>query len=267
MVPAPAPLSMPTVPPWAWTIAFTIESPSPEPPAWRDRAGIGPVEALEGPGGHRFGHSGSVVVHLEHGVGPVAGDPHLHRGSRRRVHERVADQVGHHLAQPALVALDRDPFGHRRRHRSGRIDGPRVADRVDGEHAEIDGARFERAALVESGQEQEVVDERAHAHRFLLGAPHRLRQLLGVVETAAAVELGVAADRGHRRPQLVRRVGDELAQARLRRGALVERALDLRHHRVERDAQLARLGSRRDLGHAVREVAAGDRGRGLRSSA
>ena len=107
------------------------------------------------------------------------------------------------------------------------------------------GARVQRPSLVETGEQQQVVDQRRHPHRLLLGAAHRLVELGGVVETAVAVELGVAADRRDRRAQLVRRVGDEPAQARLRRRALGERVLDPGHHRVERVAELARLGARR----------------------
>jgi len=61
----------------------------------------------------------------------------------------------------------------------------------------------------------------------------------------------------------LRRVGDELSQPRLRCGALVERVFDLRHHRVERDAQLPRLRAGGDLGDAMRKISTGYRGRGL----
>ena len=147
---------------------------------------------------------------------------------------------------------------------------PRVEDRV------VDEARrgrrapaLEGAALVEAGQQQEVVDEAAHAHGFLLGAAHGLAEAGLVVEGAALVELGVAPDRGDRRAQLVGGVGDELAQPLLGRlRALVERPSSmLPEHGVERLAELGRLGARRRRLDAVGQVALGDgRGRG-RSSA
>ena len=161
-------------------------------------------------------------------LGPSRGDPHLHRRAGGVCTSALPTRLATTWRSRPSSPVDGDALGDRRSDRAVGIDGAGVADRVDGEHAEIDRLRLERAALVEPGEEQQVVDERAHAHRFLLGAAHRLRELLGVVEAAAAVELGVPADRGHRRAQLVRRVGDELAQARLRRGALVERVLDLR---------------------------------------
>ena len=94
---------------------------------------------------------------------------------------------------------------------------------------------------------EEVVDERAHADRLLLGAPHGVVELAGLVERAGPVQLGVPADRRHGRAQLVRRVGDELAQPRLRRGALVEGLLDAAEHPVERHAEVAGLGAGRAL--------------------
>ena len=85
----------------------------------------------------------------------------------------------------------------------------------------------------------------------------------GSVEGAGPVELGVPADRGHRGAELVRRVGDELAQPGLRRGALVEGLLDATEHPVERHAEVAGLGARRPLG---RRAGSGHRPRWRRPS-
>ena len=185
------------------------------------------------------------------------------------MHERVADEVGDDLAQPVLVARRRPPAPSAVGcDRPVGVDGPRVARRRRRRARRgRPGSLLERPALVEPGEEQQVVDEAAHAHRLLLGAAHRLVELVGVVEAAGAVELGVAADRRDRRAQLVRRVGDELAQAVLGRGALVEGLLDAAEHLVERDAELAGLGAGGRLGHPVREVAGGDRAAPSRSSA
>ena len=71
-------------------------------------------------------------------------------------------------------------------------------------------------------------------------------------QPADAVQLGVAADRRHRRAQLVRRVGDEAAQPVLGRGLLVERLVEPLEHVVEGAAELAGLGRRRQLGHPLR---------------
>ena len=95
------------------------------------------------------------------------------------------------------------------------------------EAGEVDRLAFERAALVEAREQQQVVDEHAHARRRFLDAPHRLGEIVGPGARAAPEQLGVAADRRERRAQLVRRVGDEAAQARFRRGAFRERDFDL----------------------------------------
>ena len=97
----------------------------------------------------------------------------------------------------------------------------------------------------------------------LLDAAHGLREVVGPRARAAAEQLGVAADRRERRAQLVRRVGDEPAQPRLRRGALRERDFDLAEHRVEREAEPADLGSFVGGLDAPGEVAGGDRAGGV----
>ena len=70
-------------------------------------------------------------------------------------------------------------------------------------------------------------------------------------------ELRVRGDRADRRAQLVRCVGDELAELLLGRGATRERILDVTQHRVERGAEPADLGAA-VLGDPQAQVAAGD---------
>ena len=108
------------------------------------------------------------------------------------MHERVADQVADHLAQPVLVAVDGHALGDVGGHHPVGRDRAPVGGGVDAEHAEVDRRALERAALVEPGEEQQVVDQRRHAHRLLLGAPHRLVEVAGLGEPAVAVQLGVA---------------------------------------------------------------------------
>ena len=99
----------------------------------------------------------------------------------------------------------------------------------------------------------------------------RGRGVARAVARAAAlpVVLGVAADRGQRRPQLVAGVGDELAHLFLGPpgGGLgplpgVERGLDLGQHGVERAAEPPDLGPGVAVGHPPGQVAGGDRPRG-----
>ena len=185
-------------------------------------------------------------------------DAHVHRRLLRRVHERIAHQIRDDLPQPAVVAQHGRRRFDRRSDRSGGIDGAGVADGVLGEDFEAHGRALERASLVETGEQQQVVDERAHTDRFLLRAAHRLPQLVVGVESAGAIELGVAADRRHRRAQLVGRVPDEPTQALLRTCPFVERLLDAAEHLVERDAEVSGFGAGDLVGDALREVARGD---------
>jgi hypothetical protein len=117
--------------------------------------------------------------------------------------------------------------------------------------------------LVEPRERQQVLDEHAHARRLVLDPAHRLLHLLRLAYGAHPEQLRVAADRGQRRAQLVRRVGDELAQAVLAGLALRERELEAVEHRVEREPDAADLGARVGGRDAVREVAAGDPARGV----
>ena len=123
------------------------------------------------------------------------------------------------------------------------------------------GSVLERSSLVEAREQQQVVDEHAHAPRFALDAGHRALEVVGTRVGAAAEQLGVGADGGERRPQLVRRVGDEAAQPRLGRCASRRSGLDLAQHGVQRHAEPADLGVRLRALDAPREVAGGDRGR------
>ena len=166
------------------------------------------------------------------------------------MHERVADEVADDLAQPPVVTEHGGAVLDRRGDLALWVDRARVAHRVLHEHFQPHRCLFERAALVEPREQEQVVDEATHADRFLLGASHRLAELIVGFEPAGAVQLRVAADRRHRRTQLVRRVPDEAPQPVLGTRAFVERLLDAAEHLVERDTELAGLGTRRCLGNA-----------------
>ena len=92
------------------------------------------------------------------------------------------------------------------------VGGARVLNRVGGHRGQVDGQMLEGPAFVEPRQEQQLIDEQAHALRLLLDAAHGGREVLRPVLGAAAEELGVAADRGERRAQLVRGIGQEAPQ-------------------------------------------------------
>ena len=189
----------------------------------------------------------------------IGGDPDLDGDVARRVDERVADDVGDHLAQAVLVAGHDDRAGERRRDRTVGIDRAGVAGGVGGQAEQVDRPAVERPALVELGQRQQVVDEAGHADGLLLGAPHRLVELGRLVEAADPVQLGVAADRRDGRTQLVGRVGDEPAQPVLRLGPLGERPLQrLASMWLRATPSSPGLGGRRRLRDTVGQVAAGD---------
>lgn len=123
---------------------------------------------------------------------------------------------------------------------------------------------FERALRVEAGEQQQVLDEQPHAAGLAFDAAH---QHLDVAGGALPVQLGEAADRRQRRPQLMAGVGDEpahpvLGLARLLRRGLRgrQRPLDLGEHAVERQRQPADLGARITLGHSSVQLARRDGG-------
>ena len=248
----------------------------PEPgAAGLPRAGrVRPVEALEGPVGVGRVHARALVGHPQHQDVRIVvrRHGHGHPGVGRGVGERVGDQVADHLPQPGLVAQHDRDVGERlvqvQGDRAGRLDGAGVVDGVAGDLGEVDGADGERPLLVQPGQQQQVLDEQAHAGALGLDAAHQAPDVVLRAHGALAVELGEAADRGQRRPQLVAGVGDEAAHpvlgaAGLRLGGLLgpEGALDPGEHAVERRRQPA------DLGPVVARRARAGTGRRRRSPA
>ena len=99
------------------------------------------------------------------------------------------------------------------------------------------GARQQlEPALVDAGENEQVVDGAAHAVDLLARAlEHRARRGRQVVVAQADVELG--AHRRQRRAQLVRGVGDQPA-------LLLDAALDAVEHRVERGGEVRDLVAR-----------------------
>ena len=106
--------------------------------------------------------------------------------------------------QPVLVAEDQDWI-------AGQVQPPvmfaagdaRVACHVDGEPGQVDGRPLQRAAGVQPGQQQQVIDQDAHPGRLRLDPGERVEHVLGHRAAVAEGELGVAADGRQRSPQLV----------------------------------------------------------------
>ncbi len=93
---------------------------------------------------------------------------------------RVGEEVGQHLAQSPLVPEDEDRSGSVERDRPVGVDRACVGHRVLGEDGDVDRLALERLALVESGEQEEVLDERAHPRALLVDALHRPVELLAV---------------------------------------------------------------------------------------
>ena len=196
-------------------------------------------EPLEGDRQQVRGEARAVVADLETVV--VHGDGH--GGAGGRVLARVGQQVGDDLVKAGLVPGDLDRYGVVGQLQLPPVVGredPRVLDGLEQEAGEVDRLLRQRPAAVETGEEQEVLDQRRHPGGFLLDLGQCGLGRSGIL--AAARQLGVADDRRQRRPQLVARVGHELAHLLLAPVPRVERRLDVGEQGVERLADLADLG-------------------------
>jgi len=94
------------------------------------------------------------------------GDVDLHGGPRRCVHLGVGEEVGGHLAQPLLVARDNDVPVLAHGDRPSRIPRACVLGGVERDRHEIDSPPDEGPALIETCEQQHVVDQRAHPRRL-----------------------------------------------------------------------------------------------------
>ena len=249
-----------TLPPCASTIAATIARPSPAPARPRSRppsARQNRSNTLSPAPSGRPGPWSRTSIRTTPSTGAAESSIGVPAG---RVGERVAHQVREHLAQLGGVAAD-----DRRRRSTATVDvavtgaGARVVGGVAQQRLDRHRLEARLRHLVQAREGEQVLDEHAHPRGLLLDARHRLRRVLRAARRADAEELGIAADRGQRRAQLVRGVGEEAPQAVLARLALAEGALDLAEHRVEREAQAPDLGAGVRRADAAREIACGDR--------
>ena len=216
VVPTPATLWTRMSPPWASIAVSAIDRPSPLPPRLRVRLGSALKKRSVTRAGDLGRHAGTVIDDVDNGTVAIASQVQLDRRVARSVDERVADDVGEHLPQAILVTRHHDRPLDVGADRPARVDRRRIAGSVGHEHGEIDRPGLERPVLVELGERQHVVDEAAHPDRLLLGSSHRLVQLARLAEPPASEQLGVPTDRGDRCAQLMRRIGDELAEPVLR---------------------------------------------------
>ena len=221
------------------------------------------VEALEDALGLLVGESRTLVCHLDHGAPVVARDSHLRRGRGRRVRAHVCEQVVDHLAQALGVALDDDRLRRLELEEPVRLQHPCDVDGLARDLRQVDLRPLERTALIEAGEQEQVVDEHAHPLGLALDPGHRAREVLRPVARASLEELGVRLHRGKGRPQLVGRVAHEPAKAVLGGRPLGECPLDLPEHGVQRDAQPPDLRALVGILDPATEVAGCDRLRGV----
>ncbi len=256
--PPPVGFEASTVPPWALTRAATIARPRPAPPSSRPRESESRQKrsktAFGSPGGRPgpWSRDGD-VAHASRRL-----QPDLDRRALRGVDDRVAQQVGEDAAQRVAVGPSRHRPGRAQGDRPLRRRGPGVVAGVLEQLAQVERFARRLAHLVDPRQRQQVVDQAAHPRRLGLDPRHRPLDLGRLPRRADPVELAVAADRGERRAQLVRGVGEEPAQPPLPRRALGEGRLDLHQHRVQGPSQAADLGAVVVRLDPPREVAGGD---------
>ena len=224
--------------------------------------GVPPGEALEEAVARVGGDPRAVVVDAHDERVPLAGQRCGHVATGWRVDPGVGQEVDDDLAQAGLVADDQRRLGQEvlsllrrgvgRRLQDGQIQLPvvvgagcaGVGHRVHQETDQVHLLAAQLAPGVQAGQQQQVLDERRHPHRLGVHALQGIGGLLRQVGVGplAADELGVAADRGQRRAQLVGGVGHELAHLRLRALARGQGGLHVPQQRVEGAADLPDLG-------------------------
>jgi len=202
-----------------------------------------PPEALEDLVLCAIGDARPVIADRDAHLVVIGLESDFDRCARGRMDGCVGEQVGNHLPQLMGVAEDL------RRVRSGEGDaavgcgGAGVLARIGDQLAEIDALTERLAHLVEAGEAEQVVDHHAHPHRLLLDPPHRHLHVLGLLRGTHPEHLRVAADRGERRTQLVRGIGEKAPHPLFAGLALGECLLDLAQHRIQGSPQSADLGA------------------------
>ncbi len=208
------------MPPCSSTVWRTIASPSPEPGAAACR--VGAIEAVEDKAAVGRRDPRPAVAHRQLAVVQPDVD-----GRARRVPLRgVVEQVGDGAVEPRGHALDQ-----RRLELGGEGDARRVSacplDRGRDQPVEPYVLDRGRVGRVVAGELDQVADERGQLLELRHQVGAQPRAVAGVRRPAAGEYLEVGPQRGQRRAQLVRGVGDELALRALG-------ALERFEHRVER---------------------------------
>ena len=166
---------------------------------------------------------------------------------------RVGQQVRDDLAELTGIPEHHDGLvGHAHVHRVVLGGGAGVHHGLQGDLAEVHLVLDLRSSVVEPGQEQQVLHERGHPGGLHLEPVHGLLAALAEV-LGQPQHLGVAADRGQRRAQLVGGVRDETAHPVLAALAHLDRLLHVVQQEVQSPADVPHLGPRGRVldGHAT----------------
>src|SRR5205823_5777107 len=121
-----------------------------------------PVETLEHTAGDLGRQPGTAVGHREHHVLSLRphGDPD--GGALGGVHTAVVEQVVYDLAEPAFVSLQPGRAVRLELDRTIRIDGAGALHRFFDDPGEVHRLPLQGPALVEAGQQEQVVDQDSH---------------------------------------------------------------------------------------------------------
>jgi hypothetical protein len=124
------------------------------------------IEALEHVRGLLRIDSGAGVGDREDGLTGAGIDLDMHGCSWRGVELRVVEQVRCHLTQSPLVSEDHHRAVFVDRDRPVGIASPGILRRLPSDPRQVNGLTLERLLLVQAGEQEHVVDQRAHAGRL-----------------------------------------------------------------------------------------------------
>ena len=186
----------------------------PEPGRVLAQLGAGLDEGLADALAHRLGHAAAGVPdrELDPGAGAAASRPD--RAASRRGGRGVDQQLAHGLDQVPVVGGDRQVGARRIDHerQAGLAHGPR--DAVRGSLEQLAGPVRGGVQRLLAAGEGRVGDHEVDLFSQALGAGLGLGQILPALGREVEVlldQLGVAAQDGHRRAQLVRDDREEVA--------------------------------------------------------
>ena len=208
-------------------------------------------EALEDPLAQLGGHAGAVVLHGQQDVAVLRRDTRAHVRARRRVPDRVLDENSTDLEDAKLVCeRDRALTFVLELVLRGCRSRSELVDEVPAESVEVDRLAFHvQTAGIQPREVEEVGCELRQPVHLV---PHRFEELTAgrLVELLVVEQLQEARQGEQRRPQLVRRVGDELTPG-------VVELREPRAHAVESGGEVPELVTAAVV-HRLVELAGGD---------